>query len=393
MYKKIFSTSILNTVTACVNLLSNLIIVKTLSLEIFGEYAIFSSYLAFGGLIYSLIPGNFSIFKMQDDKEYKVVLLSFFLLSNLFFLLFSIFFYFLNLVKVDIYTIFFFGTTTYFLGYFDIKFQALGKLNKYFLMLFFVAILKIVAIGLFYYLEKLQNLTNLLWIVTFVQLVVILYYLRQDKIEIKYIIRQKNIIKITVFFIKDNFSLFKDYYLYTFFKKIRENSIVLIFSRFSPIDVIGLFALFVKITSFVLGLSRTLEAFFMNRGNIEKYKVLFYEKIFYFSFFIQLLFLGIGLIYLKLFVNEYYFLEIFALSFLAYPQIYFLLARSEMLSNFKNKEGNISEIIYILIVLFGTLLSLFFNFKSIHSILTIFILANFGLQFYMIFNKSRTYKK
>ena len=69
MYKKLFSISILNTFTATVNFLSSYLIVRTLSLDIFGEFAIFSSYLAFGGLIYAIIPSNFSIFKLQDDKK------------------------------------------------------------------------------------------------------------------------------------------------------------------------------------------------------------------------------------------------------------------------------------------------------------------------------------
>lgn len=386
MYKKIFSTSVLNTATAGINFLSSFIIIKVLSLEIFGEFAIFSSYLVFGGLIYAIIPSNFSIFKLQDDKNFKTILLSFFILSSILFFPFVFFVCLSGLIKIDIWTVYFFGMTTFFLGYFDIKFQALGKLNKYFFMLFIISALKIVTLGIFYYADQLNNLSNLLWTMTLVQAPIILYYLVEDKVEIKHIITQKSTWKTTILYIKVNFIIFKHYYLNTFLKRIRENVIVLIFSRFISIDVIGLFSLFVKITSFVLGLSRTLEAFFMNRENIKEYRSLFYQKIFYFSFFLQLLFLGIGLIYLKIFVDKYYFFEILIQSFLVYPHVYFLLARSEMLSKYNNKEVNISEVLYMTIALLGAGISFSFNFTSIYPILITFISATFGLQLYMIYS-------
>ena len=111
----------------------------------------------------------------------------------------------------------------------------------------------------------------------------------------------------------------------------------------------------------------------------------------YFTIFIQLLFLIVGSFYLKLFSGEFYFFQIFILSFLAYPHIYFLLARSEMLSNYNNREVNFSELIFILIILLGAIVGLFFDLKSLHSILFSFIFANLGLQFYMIYRRKVIY--
>ncbi len=387
MYKKIFSTSILNALTAGINFLSSYLIVKTLSLDIFGEFAIFSSYLAFGGLIFAIIPSNFSIFKLQDDKKYKITLLVFFLFACSLFLLFSTLINLVGFVSIDILSVYFFGISTYALGYFDIKYQALGLLKKYFLMLFIIAVLKIITLGVFYYTQNLNNLSDLLMTMTLVQLLVILFYAYEDRREIKYIATNLSVFKETAFYIRDNFSNFKPYYLNTFLKRLRENSIILLFSKFTSKDIIGLFSIFVKIASFVFGLSRSLEAFFMNRNNINEYRAIFYKKILYFSITLQILFLIIGISYLKIFVNQYFIFEILVPSFLVYPHVYFLLARSEMLSKYQNKEANVSELLYISIVLVSSYVSYILGYNTIYPILTTFVLSTFGLQLYMIFSQ------
>ena len=63
-------------------------------------------------------------------------------------------------------------------------------------------------------------------------------------------------------------------------KKIRTNSLVLIFSFFTTDTLIGLFSLFVKVNYFSSGLFRTIEAFLMNKENQIKFKYLF-SKIFF----------------------------------------------------------------------------------------------------------------
>ena len=386
MYKKLFSTSILNTLTAAINFLSSYLIVKTLSLNIFGEFAIFSSYLAFGGLIYAIIPSNFSIFKLQDEQEYKVKLLVFFMLSSILFLFFVILMSVLGFITIDVLTVYLFGVSTYLLGYFDIKFQSAGRLNRYFSMLFIIAVLKIGALGLFYYMNHLNCLSDLLWTMTIVQLAVILFYAFEDIEEINFIIKNRKIFPETLLFIKNNFTVFKPYYLNTFLKRLRENIIILVFSKFTTKDIVGLFTIFVKIASFVFGLSRTLEAFFMNKENIYKYREIFYKKVLYFSVVLQFLFLFIGIIYLKFFTGRYFLLEILIPSLLVYPHVYFLLARSEMLSNYKNKEANISELIYMFVVVIGSFISFYFGLNTIYPILITFVLATLGLQLFMIFS-------
>jgi len=215
----------------------------------------------------------------------------------------------------------------------------------------------------------------------------------EDKKEIIYIFKNFSVFKETVFYIKNNFKSFRPYYLNTFLKRLRENVIILIFSKFTALDIIGLFSIFVKIASFVFGLSRTLEAFFMNRDNINNYRESFYQKILYFAILLQFIFLCVGMAYLKIFVDKYFFIEILILSFLVYPHVFFLLARSEMLSKYCNKEVNIGEGIYILTVLIGVILCFGFNIVSIYGILSTYGLAMLGLQLYLIFSLKSINKK
>ncbi|UMQ43811.1 hypothetical protein MKS83_08910 [Chryseobacterium sp. Y16C] len=384
MYKKLLSTSIINAATAGLNFFASFITVKLMSLKIFGEFAIFNSILAFGGLLYAIIPTNYSIFKLQDDNRYKSKLLSFFILSSI---AFSIFVFITNItgiVNIDFFTVYFFGISTFFLGYFDIKFQALGKLKQYFIMLFITAILKIIFLVLFYYFKQLNNLTNLLWTVTVSQIMIIIFYLLDDKEDVKFIIKDFKLFKETFLFIRINFSSFTPYYLNTCLKRLRENLIVLLFGKFMSNETIGLFSVFVKISSFVFGLSRTMEAFFMNRENIGKYKETFYQKIIYFAILLQFIFLLVGIGYFKIFINKFFFVEILILSFLVYPHMFFLVARSEMLSKYSNKEVNISEGTNMLIVLIGVLLCYIFKITSIYGMLFTYGFATLGLQLYLI---------
>lgn len=385
MYKKLFTTSIINAVNAVVNIFSSFIVVKVLSLEIYGQLAIFSSYIAFGGLIFAIIPSNFSIFKLQDDEKFKTILLSFFIIASVFFLIFLLIANHLGLYNIDIILVYFFGISTFFLGYFDIKFQALGQINKYFNMIFIVSIFKMFILLLFYFFNILNSLKDLILTISLAQSLVILIFLFQDRKEINYIFKNFRVFVDTFLFIKDNILIFRSYYLNTFLKRIRDNVIILTFSRFISNDVIGLFSIFLKITSFIFSLSRNLEAFFMNRDNINNYRKEFYGKIIYFEITLQVVFLIVGNFYLKFFIDKYYFFEIFILSFLVYPHVFFLLARSEMLSNYKNREVNFGETIYIFIIIIGALISYFLNFISIYGILTTYFLAILSLQSYLIF--------
>ena len=102
---------------------------------------------------------------------------------------------------------------------------------------------------------------------------------------------------------------------------------------------------------------------------------------------LHILFLIIRISYLQIFVNQYFIFEILVPSFLVYPHVYFLLARSEMLSKYQNKEANVSELLYISIVLVSSYVSYILGYNKIYPILTTFVLSTFRLQLYMIFSQ------
>ena len=91
----------------------------------------------------------------------------------------------------------------------------------------------------------------------------------------------------------------------TFIKRLRENIIVFLFKPFVGYEVLGIYSLFVKIDQFVFGLSRNVEAFFMNRTNIQNYNKQFDEIFFKFGFLLQIIYVTVGSIYMKSMTNEY----------------------------------------------------------------------------------------
>lgn len=383
--QKLLTTSVLNAFAALINFLSNYLIVRFLSIEVFGSFSVFSSFIAFGGLIYILIPPNYSIFKIQDDIEFEFHLIRFFTLSSFAFLFFSVATHFLLFTQISIPAIFFYGISTYLLNFFDIKYQASDQLPKYFRMLLYIAVLKIILVILFHYTFLLNSLTDLLVTITIAQLIVIIVYFPKNFNSKKPLFFSISGYKNTFVFIRQNINTFSPYYLNTILKRIRENSIVLIFSTVINNQTLGLFALFTKVDSFVLGLSRNIESTFMNRNNIKIHKKDFYSFAIYFAILLQILYITVGIVYMKVISNEYFLFEIILQSLLVYPHVYFLLARAELLSKYNNKESNFSELVYIIIVLISFLITKSLSLNSIYVLLASYIAAKLGLQIFMIF--------
>lgn len=374
----------INAATAGLNFLSNFIIVKLLSLEILGEQAVFLAYIAFGGLIFSLIPPNYSVFKLQDSTSFKSILIGFYILCSIVFFPFAVALQFLAFPEIEIMTIFFVGVTTFFLNFFDIKFQASGQLKKFFMLLFIVAFCKIISISILAYFGYINDLSDLLWTLTTIQGLILIIFLKPEKGHFIEFVRKPYKLQKSLLFVFNNFSEFKPYYLNTVLKRVRSNSLILLFSRTSSNEIMGLISLFLKVSTFVLGLSRTIESFFMNRQNIISHKEDFLKKVPLFAFSLQVIYIAVGMIYLKVLTGNYYAIAFILQSFLVYPHIYFLFARSEMLSNYSNKEMNVSEIIYVVVILIGYLIGEAFFDHQLYLVLATFTIANFGLQAYMI---------
>lgn len=387
---KILSASGLNVLSAGVNIISNYLIVHFLSIEIFGEFTVFSSIIALGGLIFVIIPPNFSLFRLQDDSEFKDHLIRFYFLASLLFLIFSCVVYKFFVENVSFYLIYLFGVSTFFMSYFDVVFQAKGRVNKYFFLLLLVSLIKVFTVLFFYFIGHFSSLNDLVFSVVIAQLFVLIGCLCVDFKNFKSALSSLELLINTVLFIYENFEKFRSYYLNTLLKKIRENSIVLFFSSFLSKEIIGLFSLFLKVDSFVLGLSRNLEVLFLNRKNQELYRDEFFRNVNKFSVLLQVIYVFVGVGYMKFLAGNFYFIEIFVQSFLVYPHVYFLFARAHFLSRYNNFDINISESLYVFVCLLGYGFTSWFGIDSIYPILVTYFLAKFSLQFYMIINSKKS---
>jgi hypothetical protein len=385
LYSKLLSTSLLNAFGVSINFFTNFIIIKTLSIEIFGEFVVFTSYLAFLGLLYELIPTNFSVFKLQDNFDFKFHLIRFFIVTSFLIIVALIFLKLFFFSNISLYLILLFSLSTYSLNFFNITFQASGKIENYFWLLLILSILKFFMILIFHYFNFLNSLSSLLLSISLAQFFILFSYSFYERNNLKLIFSSPNSFIDTYSFIIQNFHSFKPYYLNTFLKRVRENSIILIFSRLVSIETLGLFSLFLKIDSFVLGLARNFETIFMNRNNSHIYRKLFIQKVGFLGIFLQILYFVVGVLYMKIIVDKFYYFEIFIQSILVYPYIHFLLARSDQLSKFNNEESNISEVFYVLIVVLISIIGMILKINSIYFILTAYIFAKLGSHLYMIF--------
>ncbi len=384
MLKKIINLGVISGFTAFFNFISTFLIVDFLGLSILGNLAVLKSYLAIGGLLFSIIPNNYSIFQLQDNKRFESVFVNFYLIASAFFVLFAVFLNLFLFPNINLLIIYFFGISFYWQSFFDIKYQAVGDVKKYFFLLLIISILKIFTLLVFYYNNILHSLNDLLLVNIVAQGLVLLVYMIVEKNIFKHITFNHSSFSKEFIYIRSNFYIFKSYYIQIILKRIRDNFLIISFNNILSSETIGLFSLFVKIDSFILGLGRIIESFIMNRLNFLQLKQNFSKTILQLAFLLQLLYLSVGITYIKIIVNQYFITEILLQSFLIYPYIYFLLARVEVLSNYKNRELNIGELIYLFIAILGFILALLIGFSSFYVIFITYLLAKLGLQLFLI---------
>lgn len=383
MYKKLFKLSSINILTGLINFLSTILIVKIFGLNIFGEFAIFSSYIAIITLVFAIIPPNLSVMKLQDDNKFNNILMTAYLVCNiLIIIILSILYYFNNNLfglKVDLWVVISFILMYSFFNLIDIQSQAKNRLQSYFYYLLFQSIFKVIIITfMFYYFVQYD--INLL-IISFVlpQLSVFLFhiiYFRNEFFNIK--IDLKKVFQ----FLFNDFSLLKNYYIEIFLKRIKDNIVVLIFSNFLSKEIIGLYSLLSKVGTFVLSQARILESFFMNRENLQKSNQID-NNIYLLSFLVQILIIIVGIVYLKLSIDEYKFYLILIYSFIAYPYLNVIILRNKLYSTYKNSLIIYSLLLNIAIVLLFSFLAYILKIHSIYIIVVTVILAEATSSFYL----------
>ncbi len=377
MLKKVLNTSFLNAAASGISFILNYFIVKWLGLSIFGEFAVYGAYVTLGTIVYSIIPTNFSIFRFQDDKEYKSILLTFYVLSSLVFILYLTILKMTGLIGISLLVAFIYSVPLGLQGYFDIKLQATNQLTKYFFLLFIISVFKIGFVFATHFFGYLTSFEQLVLITAIPQAIIILFLLLKEDSKI---LKPGVLVTFISTYLKD----FSPYYFNIISKKLKESLTVLLFNPFITKEIIGIYALFIKLAQFIFGLSRNIEAFFMNRKNIEDYKDSFYTSYLIISFVLQLAYLLVGLVYMKAMTDNFYIYLLIIQSFLVYPHVRFLFARAELTAQYKNKESNLSELVSIGVIFTIFILAMIFDYFTLNMIMATFILSTFSQHLYLI---------
>lgn len=373
MLKKLSSVTILSSLGALFNFLTTFIIVHNLGLGILGKFTLVNSITGLCSLIYTLLPPNYSVFKYQDDDNYRYILTSFYVVASIPFVGILYVLHLLNsFPELSFGVVAFNGLTTIAFYYYDITYQAKNRLYRYFLQLLLQAVLKIIIIYWFYFTHLLKDNSSLIIATSLAQLICLIPYAKDFLKDMKL---SKTFFRDPIIYIIQKFHDLKFYYLNAAIKRVKDNVIIVLFSKTLTSELIGLFTLFIKITSFVLSLGRSFEAFFANRENMEKYHQSFNRHILLLGGALQAVFIGVGLVYMKIYVHQYYFIEILILSFLVYPYSRFIVERMKFLGDYNNRELNISMIIYITFVVVSFAICNFFKITSLYTILLVYFIS------------------
>jgi len=373
MYRKLLEIFSVNILISVINFLSTILIVKSFGLLILGEFTVFNASVALLLLAYIVLPSNYSIFKLQDDNNY----IKYFNFNYIFITIFlAPIVYFVGYIGV-------FKTTGLLLysyviiralqNYFDILLQATNQLKIYFLFLFGASLIRFTVL-LYLFIRNIQvNSLDVLiqiYLLPLVIMMLILVYMQRS------IIFKQGLINIKDYFIylKNNFVILRSYYFGTIIKRIKDNSLVLFFSILFSKEIIGLYTLFIKVGSVVLGQIRVVEAFMMNRSNLQNL-VGMKEVSFIVGAIIQLILLGVGLIYLKINTGSFYLFSLLLYSFIVYPYFKTILSRSKLLSEYNNNVINQSYLLYIISISIAFFIAFLFKIENLNYLIIVTVLG------------------
>lgn len=382
MYKKLFNLSVKNFTASLIGFLNTYLIVNYISLDFLGDFTIFLSVIGVINLVFTIVPYNFSVFRIQDDENFERILFNYYLLVPLVFLPVFLLIWFVLYQNISFIWFYLYIIGIGFLNYFDVICQAKGRLKFYYNSLLLISISKLFIVLIVSYMKL--NFNSFIFFNSIVLVYFVIYILNLNFHFLKTIIRKPRSIFDVVKFLKVNFHILRPYYLNVILKKIRSNSIILLFTPFVSKDIIGLYSLFIKSQSFVFGLFRTIEAFFIKKENIKKFKKILYKYVFLLSLLMFCLSFFVGICYLKITVDKFYFIENLVLAILSFSYIKYLYVRSSLLSVYSNKTLNISEILFLVITVLLISINYYFKFNSLIFIIFTYFISTQTLQFYLI---------
>lgn len=382
MFRKLGGITFWNVLTAGINFITNYFIVRWLGLDVLGQFTVISSWAAIGTLLYSFIPPNYSLIRIQDDRSFEQLLALFFMLASIGYLLYLSVIFGLGLVPISLGLFVFLAFPMAWQSYFDIVLQAENRLLLYFIFLFIVAILKIILLFLTQWTGGLYGINMLVYVNAIPQFMGILALMVWKRNYFWNISLES--VRDLYQYIAKHLGQFSPYYINTFLKRLRENSIVVLFDPFVSNEVIGLFSLFTKIDQFVLGLVRNIEAFFINKENIQQHRGHFDQYFLKISLTVQGVYLIVGAAYMKVMTGNFYLIWIFLSSLLVYSYLRYLIVRAELLVRYENSDANRSELLFLFLILAGAAWCYLTGENDINAMLVSSIIAKFALQTYLV---------
>lgn len=351
MLDKLLKIASWNLFAALINFGLNFLLARELGTEFFGEFSLYNAKIALLGLIFIIIPSNYSIVKYQEDHNFRTILPSFFLLASFGFILSIFAAILIGYLSFSWYIIILYSLPILLLNFFDIIFQATNQLKVFFKLLFIIAFMKILVFLVFFklhYIKDIQSLLLILGIVnTSILSILFIYY--------KEFFKKIDLLKVFDF-IKSNNKIFRGYYVNSVIKRLADNAFILVFNGLLTKSQLGIFALFLKAQVFSFSLIRVMEAFLINRNNNKKYFARIESKKNILGFLLFMLTFTISLVYMRLLVGKIYIVNSLIISITAFPYVHLLLLRSKLILGYKNKGLNISMFLQLLTVLVGFIL-------------------------------------
>lgn len=385
LLKKLYKLSVWNSGAAGLNFISNILIAKLLGTAIFGDLFYLSSLVGILTLILIIIPPNYSLIKYQDDDSYKYMLSGFYIFSWL--LLIIPVWLFRSWVDLPFWLFYLFTFSFSLQSYFDIKLQAANKLNSYYSMLFLQAVMKITLIGIAFFTNFLTGFTQIVIIITASQLIISLIYLFSGPGTF---LRSPAYMRKMFQLIARERILFSTYYLNIGLKKIAGNLIVLLFEPHVSRDVLGIYALLIKVMQFIWGLIRTIESIFLVKKNLELFSKGFIKNGLIAGLILQGLHIVVGMVYMYYIESKFYFPYLIAMSFLHYLYVFFIKARALFISQYKNAAINWSYILFLLPILLVYLIKIISGTKLVlYEMVGLFTMASLIQMIYLIFAEKK----
>ena len=347
MLKTISQIASWNIMSAFLNFGLNFFLARQLGNVFFGEFSLYNAKIALLGLIFIIIPSNFAVVKFQDDKNFKGIYFTFYILGGLVFLLLLLVSWGIGYLRLPVISMFLYSFPMFFINFFDCALQADNKLNQYFKILFIISLIKLVAFFSANYFGFLQGLNDVVFTIGFANTVcisfLILAYQKSYFFDFKY--------KETVWFIVTNFNKLKGYYFNNIIKSLADNFFIILFNGILNKSQLGLFSLFIKAQSFSFSLFRVLEAFLMNRNNNDAFYKKINAKKYVLGLLLLLMTFVVSIVYMYSLNFQIYAVESLLISFCAISYVEFLVIRSQLILAYDNKFQSITMITDMFVML------------------------------------------